>query len=298
MHTDELRAELTELANDVAPFAGDLAGARRRVAKRRVISGSVAAIVAIALVVAVGAGTRSGPSHVHVAGSPKEVDAAALPRLDAAVVLPVGATNADIDNVQAVLDQTDAVESYAVFPMKALALALFNNSDASSKILRARVCAAPSTRIFAVEFSRSVPHAISGVTSALGTTATVQAMGRPDVDFEIFMQVKATDGQVLALRTRIQRDPDVIKETFLDHQAAYAEFKRLFHDQPVLIENNTPQGLPESFRIELRDSASASQSAARYGHLPGVKSVLVNSPAPFVRGAASFIGKNACEPKS
>jgi len=297
MHTDELRAELADLANEVAPFEGDPGSVRRRVARRRAVSGSIAAVVAVALVVAVVVGTRSGPSRVRVAASTKAVELARLPRVDAAVVLPARATSADVANVQAVLDRTDAVESYAPLPARSLALALYNHLDNSSTQLRARVCGDLSTRVFGIELARTVPHAISRLASAIGTTATVQSLGTPNVDSEIFMQVHATAAQVAAVRARIAHDPDVIKDTFLDHRAAYAEFKRLFHDQPVLIENETPQMLPESFRIELRDGASASQAAARYQGLPGVQSVNLPAALELSGGAAATLGENACQPK-
>lgn len=298
MHTDELRAELTELANEVAPFAGDPRSARRRVARRRALSGSITAVVAIALVTAIVVGTHAGTSRVRVAGPAKEVEATRLPRLDAAVVLPAGATNLDVANVQAIFDQTAAVESYAALPARTLATALYNRTDASSKQLRTRVCADLTTRTFAVELARSVPHALSNLTAAIGTTATVQPLGKPEVDFEIFMRVKATAPQVAAIHARIDRDPEVIKDTYLDHRAAYAEFKRLFHDQPVLIHGETPAGLPESFQVEVRDGASITQVAARYRGLPGVTTVIDDSPGPIVNGAAALLGPFACDPKS
>jgi FtsX extracellular domain len=297
MHTDELRAELAELANEIAPFEGDPSGVRRRVAKRRAISGSITAIVTIALVVAIVVGVRSGPSHVHVAGSTKEIEITQLPRLDAAVVLPAGATSVDVANVQAVLDSTDAVESYAALPAKSLALALFNQRDVSSKRLLARVCTDSSTRIFAIELARAVPHAVSHLASAVVTMAEVQSFDRSDVDLEIFMQVKATATQVSAVHARVEADRDVIKDTYLDHQAAYAQFKKLFADQPVLIQNETPARLPESFQIELRDGAQASQVAVRYQHLPGVQSVNVQPSGPLTGVPASILGHDACPPK-
>ena len=297
MHTDELRAELADLANEVAPFEGDLGGARRRVAMRRAMSGSIAAVVAIALIIAVVAGTRSGPSRVHVAASTKAVDVTRLQRLDAAVVLPAGATSVDVANVQAVLDKTNAVVSYAPLPARSLALALLSHLDASSNRLRARVCADPSTLILAVDLARAVPHALSSLTSAIGTTAAVQPLGALGVDVEIFMVVKATASQVSAVRARIDRDADVIKDTYLDHQAAYAEFKRLFRDQPVLIENETPQSLPESFRVELRDGALTSQVAARYRHLPGVQSVNAQPSGLLTSVPPSILTQKACKAK-
>ena len=296
MHTDELRAELADLANEVEPFEGDPGSVRRRVARRRAMLGSIAAVVAVALVVAVVVGTASGPSRVHVAASAKAVALAGLPRLDAAVVLPSGATNVDVANVTAVLDKSAAVESYAPLPARSLALALYNAASVGSKQLRARVCADPSTPIFAIELAGAVPHALSSLTSAIGTTATVQSLPQAGVDFEIFMSIHATAADVAAVRTRIARDADVMRDTFLDHQAAYAEFKKLFHDQPVLVENETPQALPESFRVELRDGAPASQVSARYQHLAGVASVNRPSSGLLSGDETAILGPNACKP--
>src|SRR3977135_2798443 len=69
------------------------------------------------------------------------------------------------------------------------------------------------------------------------------------VELEIFMKVKASKTQTENVRKQLDADPKIKKGgiTFLDHNAAYAEFKKLFADQPVLVENETPEGLPESF---------------------------------------------------
>src|SRR4051812_38483245 len=69
------------------------------------------------------------------------------------------------------------------------------------------------------------------------------------VELEIFMQVKASQNQIDAVETQLKANPSVKSYRFLDHDAAYAEFKKLFADQPVLVENETPEGLPTSFRV-------------------------------------------------
>ena len=70
------------------------------------------------------------------------------------------------------------------------------------------------------------------------------------VELEIFMQVKASDAQIDAVQQPARsRIPNVKSFRFLDHQDAYNEFKKLFADQPVLVENETPAGLPTSFRV-------------------------------------------------
>src|SRR3984885_15962533 len=118
MHTDELRAELAELAREVDAFPEDLAAVRRRVARRRVASASVALVLVVGLVAGGIALTRPGSNHVNVAGQPKSTNISALPRVDALVALPAQATGTDITNVQQILDSTPVVDAYATIPRR------------------------------------------------------------------------------------------------------------------------------------------------------------------------------------
>lgn len=287
MQTDELRAELTELANEVAPFAGDLPAIRRRVTRRRVASASVAIVVIAALAIGGVALTRSHPDRVKVAHSVKEVGLADLPRFDAAVVLPANATPADVAHVQATLDDSKAVENYSALPARNLAAALVFSTSASGKALRVRVCAAPSTRSFAVELSRADPRAEQHLTDALGAGATVESIGAHGAtDAEVFMKVTATRAQVEAVAQQLQHDADVGSYRYISHRDAYAEFKKLFADQPALIKSETPDGLPESFRIVTRDGVNHAEVAKSLQRLPGVDTVNTSAkynPAPDPR---------------
>ena len=272
MQTEELRAELTELANEVDAFDGDLPAIRRRVARRRVASASVAIVVIAAVAVGAVALTRSNPNRIDIAHSVKEVGLSDLPRFDAAVVLPAHATTQDVAHVQSVLDDSTAVLRYSTLPVRTLAFALSMSPSANIKALRGRVCADPSTRSFAVELSRSDSHAERHLEAALGTNATLQTMGRP-FDVEVFMQVHATTTQVATVRQRLELDPAVSSLTFISHQDAYDQFKQEFADQPELIRNESPAGLPESFRITLRDDVRPAGVAQNVRGLPGVDQV-------------------------
>ena len=111
MQTDELRAGLADLANEVAPSKVTLppsvavspdAGwpACRWQSWRS--SPLRAARRALAL--------ESGSAQV--AGSAKNVQIPDLPHLDAVVVLPAAATSSDVTRVQTILDNSSAVEQY------------------------------------------------------------------------------------------------------------------------------------------------------------------------------------------
>lgn len=77
------------------------------------------------------------------------------------------------------------------------------------------------------------------------------AQWKGNVAFEIFMNVDATDAQIAEVRQALDGDPDVKKSVFLDKQAAYEEFKKLFANEPALVQNVDAASLPTSFRVTL-----------------------------------------------
>ncbi len=269
MQTDELRAELTDLANEVPPFEGDVAAVRRRVARRRVAIGSVAAVVVVALIGGTVALTRPDDNHIHVAGSGKEVRAKDLPRIDATVLMPAGATEAETATVAGILDSSDAVKRYATPKFGSVVLAMLSGGS----LLDLGACADRSTRGFTVELAED-SGARPRLTAAVGTRGKVVPSKLPDAEIEIFMKLKASPAQTAALRDALADDADVTKITFLDHQAAFREFKSMFADQPVLIEGESPETLPESFRIQTREGVDDARIAARYEPHPGVDQVI------------------------
>ena len=68
---------------------------------------------------------------------------------------------------------------------------------------------------------------------------------------------------------------------FLDHDDAYREFKKLFADQPVLVENETPEGLPTSFRVVPIKPQLTTTIGNEFQNVPGVDQI--NTPAKEVK---------------
>ncbi len=70
---------------------------------------------------------------------------------------------------------------------------------------------------------------------------------------------------------------------FLNHQEAYAEFKRLFQDQPTLVEAENPDGsgLPESFRVAPKTAELTTVVGNEFENVPGVDQI--NTPAKSVK---------------
>ena len=101
------------------------------------------------------------------------------------------------------------------------------------------------------------------------------------VELEIFMQVDASKSQIDSVQKLLNSDPNVKSSRFLDHDAAYAEFKKLFADQPVLVENETPAGLPTSFRVVPKTPQLTNTVGNEFKNVPGVKQI--NTPAKQVK---------------
>jgi cell division transport system permease protein len=101
------------------------------------------------------------------------------------------------------------------------------------------------------------------------------------VELEIFMQVKASKSQIAAVKQQLDSNPNVKSSRFLDHDDAYREFKKLFADQPVLVENETPAGLPTSFRVVPKSPQLTTQVGNEFKNVPGVKQI--NTPAKQVK---------------
>jgi cell division transport system permease protein len=97
------------------------------------------------------------------------------------------------------------------------------------------------------------------------------------VELEIFMQVNANDQQIKAVQGELDGlvEGDQVRDyRFLSKEDAYNEFKRIFRDQPALIESTTPEALPTSFRVAPTEAELTAGVAERFQAVPGVDEVL------------------------
>jgi cell division transport system permease protein len=93
------------------------------------------------------------------------------------------------------------------------------------------------------------------------------------VELEIFMRVKATQGQTVALNRALAADRDVRKFRYINQDDAYKQFKQLFSDQPDLVATTGPEDLPPSFRVAPQRAELTTTVADRYETHPGVDEV-------------------------
>jgi cell division transport system permease protein len=100
------------------------------------------------------------------------------------------------------------------------------------------------------------------------------AQWKHGVKFEIFMNVEANQQQITDMQTALKDSQQVKGFTFLTKEDAYEEFKRIFKDQPALIESTTPDVLPTSFRVTPVQAEDTEDLAASFTDRPGVDKVV------------------------
>ncbi len=71
-----------------------------------------------------------------------------------------------------------------------------------------------------------------------------------DVQLFVYMNPTATDEQIDSVAKSLDENPQVDTVDFLDREATYAEFQRLFEDQPDFVDAIEAEDLPQSFRVK------------------------------------------------
>ncbi len=97
------------------------------------------------------------------------------------------------------------------------------------------------------------------------------------VELEIFMKSNpaAPQKQVDDVMNSLKANTAEVKSVrFLNHQDAYAEFKKEFADQPALVESTTPDALPVSFRVTPVRAELTEVLRNEYKDMPGVDTIV------------------------
>lgn len=93
------------------------------------------------------------------------------------------------------------------------------------------------------------------------------------VELEVFMNVDATDSQIAAIQRQLVSDPEVRDFKYLTKDDALSEFRRLFKDQPDLVNSVDAAALPSSFRVAPIKAELTKTVADRFQSQPGVDEV-------------------------
>jgi cell division transport system permease protein len=98
------------------------------------------------------------------------------------------------------------------------------------------------------------------------------------IEFIVYMQPTSTQEQKDSIQRDLEANPDVRPDgvTYVDQDATYEEFKRLFGDSPQLVETVTADILPPSFRIapKVQDPDVVQALGQQFRDKPGVYDVV------------------------
>ena len=99
-------------------------------------------------------------------------------------------------------------------------------------------------------------------------------------DAAVFLDNEITDQLRSAVNRALDADPAVGTVVFQSREEALEKFKKLYADEPELVDNIKPSQLPESFRITLVVRSQYAELAERVKRTPGVDEVLgIDCPA-------------------
>ncbi len=105
---------------------------------------------------------------------------------------------------------------------------------------------------------------------AIGKTADLYT-GK--VRVTVFLSQDVSSEQRDALQADLLQMQEVRSVEYENKQQAYETFRRLFKDQPDIVRNTSPEALPESFRVQLRDPRSFEVIRDRLEGRPGIGTI-------------------------
>ena len=95
-----------------------------------------------------------------------------------------------------------------------------------------------------------------------------------NVQVSIFLDTAVTDDQTQALDSKIKSDSRISSDQFLDKNASWKQFQQQMANNQALLQSVTPDQVPQSFRLKLKDPSQVGQIRATYKSLPGVDEVI------------------------
>lgn len=204
------------------------------------------------------------------------------------IFMSVNATRSSISAVRAALDDSSLVKSYRFLDKNAAYREfqrifrddpdLIGNLDPALLPASFRVQLNPgaSTGRFKRAFERMKEVDSVEVPRSIDIDKTLASMcdqPRDPARTEIFMNVTASPTAIEAVRTALDNSPSVEKYVYLDKNAAFEEFKRIFRKDRDLVKNVTPSLLPASFRVQLQPGADLNQFDRTFDAMAEVDSV-------------------------
>jgi len=97
-----------------------------------------------------------------------------------------------------------------------------------------------------------------------------------NVEVSVFLQKGITNDQEQHLNQLLTSMPQVAHVTFESQSDAYRRFQDIFKNQKALAQNVSPDALPASYRVKLKNPEEFTSVAARLNGQPGIDKVVDN----------------------
>jgi cell division transport system permease protein len=93
------------------------------------------------------------------------------------------------------------------------------------------------------------------------------------VEVSVYLKEGVSRDEIRTLGEKIAAIPEVEQHFFESQQQAWVRFQEIFRDQDELIASSSPEAMPESFRVKLRNPADFPVISARLAGEPVVEEV-------------------------
>jgi cell division transport system permease protein len=114
---------------------------------------------------------------------------------------------------------------------------------------------------------------VGGVLLLRGALNRAVSLQTRRVEVGVFLSKDATPQQRDAIQSDLNAMPEVRSVIYESKQDAYERFKILFADAPDIVQNVTPDALPESFRVKLKDTRQFEVVRDRLAGRPGIEEI-------------------------
>ncbi|MGH2726018.1 MAG: permease-like cell division protein FtsX [Actinomycetota bacterium] len=108
------------------------------------------------------------------------------------------------------------------------------------------------------------------------------------VEVAVFLNKTVTAEERDSIEGDIVAMPEVASVQYESKQEAYESFKELFRDEPDIVAATTPDSLPESFRVKLKDPNEFEVVRDRLDGRPGIDKI--RDEREFLRRLLDFVG--------
>ena len=93
------------------------------------------------------------------------------------------------------------------------------------------------------------------------------------IEVSVFLRDDASPDEIDSLGREINALPEVQEVFFEDREEAFANFSRIFRDNRALVENVSPDAMPQSYKIKLHDPNDVPVISARLAGNPAIDEI-------------------------